>query len=144
MVGDELRTVIFTDEKAIFTAVKEEKSTVYKCNAVFSCLIPDWSVGIKEWKSSVDYLVRIVSGNSKSILFPRKLNQAPQASDTRNAAALVSETKPLAIEFRAAPVSKLRMAIPTTPSGMTTGKQIRVLVRNCPTFQTHTCMLAWC
>ena len=111
---------------------------------VCSCLRPEWSVGIKEWKSSVDYLVRIVSGNSKSILFPRKLNQAAQASDTRNAAALVSETKPLAIEFRAAPVSKLRMAIPTTPSGMTTGKQIRVLVGNCPTFQTHTCMLAWC
>ena len=85
---------------------------------VCSCLRPEWSVGIKEWKSSVDYLVRIVSGNSKSILFPRKLNQAAQASDTRNAAALVSETKPLAI-FRAAPVSELRMAIPTTPSGTT-------------------------
>ena len=41
----------------------------------------------------------------------------------------MSETKPLAIEFRAAPVSKLRMAIPTTPSGMTTVKQIRILVR---------------
>ena len=77
----------------------------------------------------------------KSILFPKKVNQAPQASDTRNAAALVSETKPLAIEFRAAPVSKLRMAIPTIPSGMTTVKQIRILVRNSPTFQTQTCSL---
>ena len=76
-VGDELRTVIFTDAKAIFTAVKgEQRRKVYskRGNAVCSCLRPDWSVGIKEWKSSVDYLVRIVSGNSKSILFPRKLN----------------------------------------------------------------------
>ena len=100
------------------------------------------------WYKRVEVISRLPDSHSfeglKSILFQRKLNQAAQASDTRNAAALVSETKPLAIEFRAAPVSKLRMAIPTTPSSMTTGKQIRVLVRNCPTFQTHTCMLAWC
>ena len=82
------------------------------------------------WYKGVEVISRLSGSHSfealKSILFPKKVNQAPQASDTRNAAALVSETKPLAIEFRAAPVSELRMAIPTTPSGMTTEKQIRV------------------
>ena len=83
------------------------------------------------WYERVEVVSRLPGSHSfeglKSILFPRKVNQAPQASDTRNAAALVSETKPQAIEIRAAPVSELRMAKPTTPSGMTTGKQIRVL-----------------
>ena len=63
-VGDELKTVIFTDAKAIFTVVKsEQRREVYSIRGieVYSCLSPDWSVGIKEWKSSVDYLVRIVS-----------------------------------------------------------------------------------
>ena len=139
-VGDKLRTVIFTDAKAIFTAVKsEQRREVYSIRGieVYSCLSPDWSVGNKR----VEVISRLPGSHSfealKSILFPMKVNQAPKASDTRNAA-LVSETKPLAIEFRATPVSKLRMAIPT---GMTTVKQIRILVRNSPTFQTQTCSL---
>ena len=67
------------------------------------------------WYKRVEIISRLPGsysfGDLKSILFLEKLNQARQASDTRNAAALVSETKPLAIEFRAAPVSELRMAM---------------------------------
>ena len=63
-IEDELRTVIFKDAKAIFTAVTSEQGReVYSIRGieVCSCLRPDWSVSIKEWKSSVDYLVCIVS-----------------------------------------------------------------------------------
>ena len=63
-IGDELRTVIFTDAKAIFAVVKgEQRRKVYSIRGieVCSCLRADWSVGIKEWKSSIDYLVHIVS-----------------------------------------------------------------------------------
>ena len=54
----------------------------------------------------------------------------------------MSETKPLAIEFRAAPVSKLRMAIPTTPSGMTTINRLESWLETAQLFKhIHVCLL---